>query len=469
MADDASVDDDPWAFLPKRESLVPANETVEHRERGELRGEMVGTSLKTRAWPIALSLALVSVAGFLTEVVATSHLLSVSGPGALAVVFPLGGLCLVLLGALQFRFIDQKGRLPLLRAVTTGYAAVYAVALVLILASVLESVSTGAVILMGDQLNFLVPLLVWSLAGDEFNVAEGRKIFGWIVSWTYAGQIVGLVLSVVTPGLLSALDLETIWILALAPVAVTFVGLWLPQVLKDSAASSGLHREESAREAVKSAWDFIQGVPVWKAFVVSSVLAFIAGMTAFLSYLGGAERLLGSDPGSLQIHLGSVMLVSFVACLVLQKFAAEKLQDRIGIPGVLLVLPLATVAAGATIAVGIAVDSLLTVLVGVSLWLVPRWSLDENARRGALALVPDERRARVSFLVDLGPVAVGLLLSAPLVAIASAVDLEWAAPAAAAVIAVVAVPWSLRVRRDWDDSLLNWRLRRRKQNRLADF
>ena len=33
----------------------------------------------------------------------------------------------------------------------------------------------GLAWLLADQLNFLLPLLIWSLAGDEFNVAEGRK------------------------------------------------------------------------------------------------------------------------------------------------------------------------------------------------------------------------------------------------------------------------------------------------------
>jgi HAMP domain-containing protein len=104
-------------------------------------------------------------------------------------------------------------------------------------------------------------------------------------------------------------------------------------------------------------------------------------------------------------------------------------------------------------------------LVGMALWWVPRWSIDENARRAALALVPDERRARVSFIIDLGPVALGLILSAPIAVAALLLDRYWLIPAVGMVVALVAIPYSLRVIRGWDDSLLNWRLRRRKQNR----
>ena len=135
----------------------------------------------------------------------------------------------------------------------------------------------------------------------------------------------------------------------------------------------------------------------------------------------------------------------------------------------LFVLPVAAVIAGIALSIGVANNSIWLILVGISFWLIPRWSIDENARRGALALVPDEKRTRVSFLVDLGPVAVGLVVAAPLGAIGAAVNAEWISPMIAAGFALVALPFSFIVRRDWEASLLNWRLRRRKQNRVIDF
>jgi len=79
--------------------------------------------------------------------------------------------------------------------------------------------------------------------------------------------------------------------------------------------------------------------------------------------------------------------------------------------------------------------------------------------------VPDERRTRVSFIVDLMPVAVGLVLSAPIVLIGIASGLLWIAGVIAAAIAAVGIFYSRKVLKGWDDSLTNWRLRRRKQNR----
>lgn len=469
MAGSDTPDDDPWAFLPKREGAVPVVENVEKRARGELRGEMTSVSLKRRAWPIALSLALISMSGMLTEIVATSHLLTIAGPKSLSIVFPLGGLGLLLVAALQFRFIDQSARLPLLRSVTVGHGLFYALAIVLVLTSIAETVATAAVVLLGDQLNFLLPLIIWSLAGDEFNVAEGRKIFGWIVSWTYGGQVLGLLISVVSPGVFDQFDLSLPAVLTVVPVMALVIGFWLPRALKNSAAATGLHKKETSSESLKSAWEFIQGVPVWKMFLLSSVFTFIAGMTSFLAYFGGAERLLGSDSGSLQMHLGGVTLVSFTLCLIIQKVASEKIQDKLGIPGALIILPMAAIVAAILIAVGITTDSVWFILVGISIWLVPRWSVDENARRAALALVPDERRARVSFIVDLGPVAAGLIVAAPLSAIGYLTGKQWLVPIVALVFAVAALVPAWKVRQGWEESLLNWRLRRRKQNKVIDF
>jgi hypothetical protein len=133
----------------------------------------------------------------------------------------------------------------------------------------------------------------------------------------------------------------------------------------------------------------------------------------------------------------------------------------------LMILPFATVVGGILVALGIWTENLIWLGIGLAAWFIPRWSIDENARRAALALVPDERRTRVSFLVDLLPVSVGLIAAGPVAALGLFTDQLWAVPLAAAIVAAVAVPFAIKVRRGWADSLLNWRLRRRKQNRSS--
>ena len=285
--------------------------------------------------------------------------------------------------------------------------------------------ATGAAWLLADQLNFLLPLLVWSLAGDEFNVAEGRRIFGWIVAWTYGGQVAGLAVSTFSPAVLTALEVPLPVLLVADPVICVFLALWLPHALRGSAAARGLARPEDWRRSVRGAGSSCEGVPVWRAFLVASIATFIAGMTAHLTFMAEAGDITGSDAAALQTLLAGVSLGSFLLCWLLQMFAAERIQDRLGIPGVLLVLPIATVVAGVLLAVGSVTGSLVVLVVGISAFRIPRWSIDENARRAALALVPDDRRARVSFIVDLGPVAVGLIVAGPVALLGIATGLGW--------------------------------------------
>lgn len=472
-AGEPAVSEDPWGFLAQRKASVAAREDagsippaqVEKREAGEFRASMGGVSLKRRALPIALALALVSVAGFLTETVAATQLVSIAGAQSLFVVYPLGGIGLVLLAFVQFRFVDQRARLTVLRVVGLLYAVGFIIALILLGSSIVPVIATALIYLLGDQLNFLIPLLIWSLAGDEFNVAEGRKIFGWIVAWTYAGQLLGLALATGSPFAFGALGLPLPALLVIDPIVCVAIALLLPRALRGTFAAQGTNRSESVKESLGGAWDFVNGVPVWRSFLLASIMTFIGGMTVFLSFMAGEGELIGSSAGELQFFFGAVMLGSLTICLILQTFFAERLQERIGIPGVLMILPVMTILAGILLALGIAVQSLALLALGLASWFIPRWSIDENARRAALALVPDERRTRVSFLVDLIPISVGLIIAGPLAALGYASGWLWAIPVAGAIVTVFAVPSMIRVRRGWADSLLNWRLRRRKQNR----
>ena len=359
-----SSDGGDWDFLAARKremaerqaSEPPAAETSEPQEpaapraRGVLRADMPLVSLKRRAIPMAIALAAVSLAGFLTEMVAASQMLSLGGPTALLVMYPLGGLGLLAAAILQFRFVDAAARLRVLRIITLAYAVVFAAALGLLAASFVPVIAIGLVWLLADQLNFLVPLLVWSLAGDEFNVAEGRKVFGWLVTWTYVGQVVGLAVAAGSPFALDALDIPLTSLLILDPIVCVLLAILLPRAMRGSGAAKGLATDESLRTALTSAWEFITGVPVWRTFLIASILTFAAGMTGFIAFMVSSSELLALDASSIQVFFGTVSLAAFLIAWLVQSTVAERMLERLGIPGSLLVLPVATILAGLLLA-----------------------------------------------------------------------------------------------------------------------
>jgi hypothetical protein len=416
-------DDDPWGFLNDRQTPAsaesipePAQESVPpSRERGELRATVAGPSLKKRALPTAAALGAMSFTAFLTQITAASQLVTAAGPGWLLGFYALGGVGLLLMGAIQFGFIDQQARLPMIRAVMIGYGLLFGVAVMLSLASPWLLLGVGLLWLLAEQTNYLVPLLVWTLAGDEFNVAEGRKIFA--------------------------------------------------KSLKGTSAAHGLARGESYRESIASAREFVTGVPVWRHLLMGSLFTFIAGMTLFVMYLGGVREIVGDDPATVQRVFGLVGLVACLAGWAFSVLGVGKLLEKWGIPGTLLILPVVTVVGAVLVLFGIASNVLLLVAIGMGIWLAQRWSVDRVARRASLALVPNERRARMYFLLELVPVGVGLIVGAGTAAIGVWVGVSWPILVAIIIVALAAVHQGILVRRGWEESLLNWRLRRRKTNR----
>ena len=460
-ATEPASDDADWGALA-------AGRTAK-RERGELRAEMTLVSLHRRGWPLAAALVLVFTAGFITEVVASSQMITLAGTNSVLYIYPLGGIALIALALLQYRFVDHAERLTMLRIAALGYAGVLALAWIAILAGVVPTFATGVVWLLADQINFLLPVLIWSLAADEFNVAEARKVFGWLVAWTYVGQVLGLVIALVGPIILKPLNLPLPVLLGVAPAACIVLGIWLPSAMKGSGAAKGTAKKQSYSEAFVDAREFVKGVPIWRHMIIASTLTFIAGTTVIMGFTVGVGNDVGANAGDIQMIFSGAWLAALVICWLIQTFLSERIADRLGISVSLIILPIATAIAAIVLGLGFALESVPVLIAAISIWRLPRWSIDENARRSALALVPDDKRARISFLNDLMPVALGLILAAPIVGIGFLTGEFWIAGAIALVIALLAIPFARKVIAGWEDSMMNWRLRRRKQNRTLDF
>ncbi|MBJ7282551.1 MAG: hypothetical protein JHD40_05525, partial [Acidimicrobiia bacterium] len=138
-------------------------------------------------------------------------------------------------------------------------------------------------------------------------------------------------------------------------------------------------------------------------------------------------------------------------------------MERLNIPGSLAILPIAALLGAVLLMAGVQADLFGVLLVGIVAWRVPWWSIDDVARRAAMTLVPDQRRARVSFVVDLVPFAIGLILSGLILGITQrSGDLIWG-PVIALLFAIAAIPASRVAIKTWADALLSPQLKRRKR------
>ena len=480
MSDDTAAPgaDDPWGFAAGSASRQPRggadflgdkvrlNEAKPGEDRLNPESSVSAmAALRQRARPLAVSLAAVFVFGFITEVVAATRFVHFLGPKGIIIIYPLGSLALIGVAFLQMKWIDRIRRDKAFFRVAMGYAVGFLVAIILIAIPSTTVFGTGFVWLLADQLNFLLPLIVWAIVGDLFNTGEARMVYPWVTSWQYGGQLVGLAIPALAPLIFVPLGIPLPALLIVCPIGILCLGIFLPRALKGRPISQGHGKDETVKESLQSAWSFVGGVKAFRAMFVTSILVFVAGMSLEASFLNSANRYLGSE-AKFQVLYGATLVVVFIICGTLQRFFTTKILERLNIPGSLAVLPIGAIVASAVMLLGLALHILPILVVAIIGWWVPRWSIDDVARRAALALVPDERRARVSFLVDLVPFAAGLLVAGGITAIAAACGALAVAPLIALPIAALAMVPARKMIAAWPDSLLSHHLKRRK--RLSD-
>lgn len=464
--------DDPFgAFARPQQSASSEGEPgveVSGQRLSGVEGSQHGHHLRDRAFSLTVALSTVFALGFIAEIVAASRFIHLTGLQGLVIIYPLGGLGLILVAFAQVTWIDRIDRQKAFVRVALGYGVVFMIALVLIAnpSERLSVIGTGLACILAEQMNFLLPLIVWAMLGDLFNAAESRSVFPWVITWRYAGQFVGLVIASFAPLLLTQLDIPLYTLLIACPIGLIALAIFLPRSLKGRALNQSRGEQENIQESVKSAWDFVGGVKAFRAIFITSSLVFVAGSALEGTFLSQSADWAKGSESKVEILYGSTLLFVFIICWILQRSAVTKTMEKLDIPGSLALLPIATLIGGIIIVAGVQVDLLGVMLIGIVAWRVPWWSIDDVARRAAMALVPDQRRARVSFIVDLVPYGIGLITAGGILGIARAFDAPIVAPALAAVFALAAIPASRVAIRSWADALLSPHLKRRK--RLAE-
>ncbi len=421
-------------------------------------------ALQVKKWTraIGVAVAALAMAGLLADSVAASQLLADSGPRALVVVWPLGGFGMLAVAALLMKYVDRFARLSILVVLCVGYAVAFVVALVLFATPLPRSVPAGLVWLLTDQLMFLLPLVIWSLAGDVFTAGQATNVFPRISRWMYIGHLVGPAVAISSPWWLEPLDLDLTWILVIPPIACVAVAVFLPRALRGSSASAGHGKSMSIVAALRDTTGLIKDLPAFSWMFKASLVIMLAGaLLEFSSFNVLTQRF--TSAGSLQSLYAGATLTIFVASWLIQRYVTPKVLNQRGVSIGLVVLPIATTAGAVVLVIGGALANVVVSLIGLLLWRVVRWSLDASARQTAMATLPDGQRTRASFLIDLLPLALGFIFFAPLAVIGLSLDLLWFVPVIALLFSTLGIVASRHIVDTWDTTQLSYRLKRRRR------
>jgi len=417
-----------------------------------------------RRWVMGLAVAvgLLGFSGVITDAVAVTQLVGESSPTSLALVFPLGGFGLVLMSILQSRFIDRYARKSVLVSLCLVYAAIFAAVLILFASSAPTKVPAAIGVILADQMNFMLPLLIWTLAGDVFTAGQAVTVYPVITRWLYGGMILGFGVSTVLGIVSDRADFSPAWMLVAPPVLLILVAIFVPRILHDATLSEGHGRDETASESMKASFSLLKDLPAFKWLLGLSLAVMSAGAIIEYGFFDVANTTVEST-GSLQAIYAAVFCGVLILSWAVQTWAASPMMNRSGIGKVLQILPVATLVASVVMVIAGATEQIAVAIAAIAIWRTPRGSIDFVGRQAAMATVPDNQRARFSNLLNVVPVGIGFMVVAGPIGLSRLADNRWLAPLVAAALAIIAVVAGIQVVKKWDDTQLSYRLKRRKR------
>ncbi len=157
-----------------------------------------------------------------------------------------------------------------------------------------------------------------------------------------------------------------------------------------------------------------------------------------------------------------------LAAIAIQTMLTGRLLNKIGLKNVFIIFPMILLAGISWILVF--PTNLISVISGLALPKLGRSTIDEPARKSFQALVPPERRGRVSMFMDSYLFAVGAIVGSLILGTVILLKSQFGSLRAydiylgiGAAATAVTIWFAFQMRGVYDASLLNWRLKRRQR------
>jgi AAA family ATP:ADP antiporter len=399
----------------------------------------------------------------ITKVVSVSGFLAQVRDHYILLVWAVDMVLLILATGLQSLIVDRFDRIKMMFAVLLVFAVLYALLpLAFLLKLIPSSITYTLIYLLNDQQWRFFPVVFWILVNDIYDPASGRRILPTIGVFAFLGTIVGLGVAAADArlqfGAVKLLYLNAlIFFLAFL---VAEVGLRKVRLI--GATRTGISMKETFTEG----WDFIKTVPAF-AYLALGMLAAGAAMTVLLyDAISDAKLELG---GGFQGFYAWYNLAIAVASILLQSVTG-RLIEKLSLKNSFLVQPF------------VMLGAILTNFFAAGYWSSSSAqgaaratydTVDLSSRKSFQALVPNEKRGRVSMFLDSYLPSLGTILGSLITFAIVAAGIRLGAPRAgyaliylgAGILMAVLALWSaFRVRRTYDQSMLNWQLKRRTRD-----
>lgn len=401
------------------------------------------------------------------EVIATSGFVSHVGVQHIVWVWALDMVVVMVTAALYSLIVDRVNRVALAMRLFTLFGFFYLAIYLLFQFEALTWLVYPLLTILNDQQWSLFGLLIWALASDIFSTAQSKRLFPLLAMAVIVGSIVGNSAVAAVSQFLQGRGDRLLLLNALLMTGLSGILFILQWRGKFEVSARPAGSDERLMDILREGFAFVQDVPLFRYLALAMIPLGLAYNTIEYHLLYTLSTM---DAATLQTTYGIFKSVTAFSLLLIQALVTTWLINHFGLRRVFALLPLVLL-----IGLGSTLVLPAFAILGVNyLARVTLQGIDEPARQTLKNLVPDERRGRVSAFLNgylypvgsvLGCIIIGLLMQLVGHGIISA----YVGQLSYIVLSILGLFFALwavfQVYQQYDASLLNWRLDRRKRRR----
>lgn len=406
-----------------------------------------------------------SMARQVSGIVAVSGFLNTSSVNSMLLVLGIDYVFVLLVGGLQSLIVDRFNRIKLMAGVSLAFALAFLVLRLMFALGAPGWLNYSVMYLIAEQQLILFPVVFWVLASDIFNFAQAQRLFPLVASWSFIGKLAGIGLAWISPDLFARLGIRSEEILFFNALIYIVGYLLVVAGLRKAKLRETVHQTETVRENLTEGWDFVRGVDSFRFLMLAIIALAVADTIIEFRFLVVTDALFVGQEAYQRFYSLYRLAATLLGFLV-QTFVTSRLMNRVHLKNVFLIFPLVVLlgAGGAITSAG-----LWAILAGMLTVKLVRETVDESARKSIQALVPEERRGRVSTFIDSYLPAAGTILAClatgAIVVLGERIgrDLHLVYLGIALLCGGFALWAAIRLGKVYESSLLNWRLKRRQR------
>lgn len=418
-------------------------------------------------YSLVVILAITTLVLELSDVIATGGFVSSVGPKNIFWLWIVDMLISLATVGVYALVVDRTERVRLVKWLTLAFAILFLGLRFVFSLGAPNWLSYPILYILTDQFYAVFPLAFWAMVNDLFTAAEGKRLFPIITMGTALGSILGNGLAAFSGWILQRSGGDPASLLPLGSLILLLGLVILEIVFAQRTVNARQSRDETIdiKQTINVGADYIKNVPIFKFLAVSMLLSGIAFTVIEYHFLFSIDQAFTQDPLQFQSFYGMFKIVLIFSTMLVQAFISGRYLERLGLKNSFIVQPIA-------LAVGSALAFVIPGIYGAAaaryVVRLVQQSWDEPARKSLENLIPDERRGRVSVVIDryfydISTIFSSLVLGLLLLFAADVSLVVIIYIVAAALVSLGAIWAGFRIRARYDESMLDWRLARARR------